>query len=502
MRFLNMDEFVKNLTPITSTEYLTKTGEFNPEGLFSEEIFGPVGSNERRKTFSYINLYCRVIHPDAFRILKQLDRKIEYFISTEHSYTIDENGSLILNDENGISGIESFIENFEKIKFRGGGQRDKLIESVTKSYNDGSMIIEYIPVVPPDIRPMYQGDDGEWIIDEFNDIYISLLRKSFQIMNAGSGPLFDLLNYEMHNTVMKHDNYVRSKLGKKEGAIRGLTLGKRTDYTARAVITPGPDLKPKEVGIPFRMAVKLFEPFIIHILMKTNKIDQDQLSEEIQNYLQMEINVDSVQKVIKSIKNGDKIPEGLYNIFWEATEMAMENRAVICKRDPVLHQQSVQGYKPKLVNGSTIQVSTVSVGGHNADFDGDSILCDVIILNENKFVKYNLSELQYKRNLFEKYRTKVKGNTTIENYRPTADLKIQSINSTTGGVSFNRITEYSVHKNLDMFKISNKNFKDFWCSSDHSLIIYDENENRIRKASPLELKENPRNKYLLKGEKP
>ena len=373
MKLLDIKEFTKDKKPITSTQFILKSGEFDPEGLFSEEIFGAIGSADRRKTFSFIYLYCDVLHPEMFRILKQLDRRIENFISTENNYVVDENGRLMEDEENGMSGLTNFKEIFPKLTFRGGGERDKLIKTVNSAYENNKMFVDRIPVIPPEVRPMHQGDSGEWIVDELNDLYVSLMRKSFQVRDVGGGVLFDLMNYEMQNAVIKYDNHIRSKLGKKEGAIRGATLGKRVDFSGRGVITPGPDLKSDEVGIPLRMAAKMFEPFIIHILTKTNKIDQEQLAEEIRNYLDMELNVESIQKVIKRITNGSKLPEGLYNIFWQAAEMAMQDRAVICKRDPVLHTKSLQGFRPKLVGGDTIQLANITVKDFNADFDGDQM---------------------------------------------------------------------------------------------------------------------------------
>lgn len=373
MKLLDTNEFIKDKKPVTSTQYLLKSGEYDPDGLFSEEIFGAVGSGERRKTFSFIYLHCDVLHPEMFRILKQLDRRIEYFISTEKNYKVDENGALIEDEEEGTSGINAFKDIFPKISFRGGGDRDKLIKVVRDAYNNNKMFINALPVIPPEIRPMHQGDNGEWIIDELNDMYVSLMRKSFQVRDVGGGVLFDLMNYEMQNAVIKYDNYIRSKLGKKEGAIRGANLGKRVDFSGRGVVSPGPDLRSDQFGIPLRMAAKIFEPFILHVLTKTDVVDKEKLKEEVRDYLGTEVNIESLQKIIKRIRNGDKIPEGLYDIFWKAAESAMHDRVIICKRDPVLHNKSLQGFKPVLVGGDTLQSSTVVNKDFNLDHDGDTM---------------------------------------------------------------------------------------------------------------------------------
>ena len=375
IQLLNLEQFVKNLKPVTSTEYLTHTGEFNPEGLFSEHIFGSIDSLERKTTFSYIDLHVKVIHPTMFRVFKQLDRRVEKFASTEESFTLDADKGLQI-DENGVTGISEFMKMFPRIKFRNKTPtREGLIKAVTKAYKDGILFVNKLPVIPPDQRPAFRDEkSGEWMIDPLNDYYLSVLRKALQLRTSiRSGPLFDLLNYELQRAVNSHDDFIRAQIEKKSGIIRSQLLGKRTDFSGRAVITPSPDLKIGEIGIPLRLAVSLFEPFIIHRLLYSGQVDRTKLEEEIKAFTDLELSVDSVRKVMKSIKVGDEVPKTLFTIFFEATEVIMANRVVLAKRDPVLHAESVRSFKPKLVIGNTIQLCTLQVGGFNADFDGDTM---------------------------------------------------------------------------------------------------------------------------------
>ncbi|MCF7927039.1 MAG: hypothetical protein K9L74_05640 [Candidatus Izimaplasma sp.] len=503
LKFLDLKDFTTDKTPITSTQFLTRDNEFHPEGLFSEEIFGFEGSKERRTTFSYIDLNCNVIHPSGYKLLKQLDRKILTMLSTEKYFSLDSENRLVEDEKNGVTGIESFKNLFPKIKFRGETDtREKYIKKLKQSFNDETLFINYIPVIPPDFRPAYEDENGQWIIDSLNDIYLSILRKSFQVGGSGKGELFDLLNYDMQNMINKHDDFIRDKLGKKHGAIRNLTLGKRADFTGRGVITPGPDLKGNEVGLPFRMVVKLFEPFILHVILRTNKIDSDRLNNELNKHLGEELSVDSLQRVLNSIKNDDDVPKTIYDLIWEAGEIAIYNRAVIAKRDPVLHQESLRSFYVRIVDGNVIRIPTTVVGGFGADFDGDSIKSNIFIfnINENNLLKYKLEDLKHSK-LFKLNGTKEKNTGIIvEKYEPQEDLEIESINPKTGEISYNKITEYSVHKNVDLYKISNKNFETFWASSDHSMIIYDEIDKEIKKISPTELLNNPKGKYLIQKE--
>ena len=374
LKFLDMNKFIKNLIPVTTPDLFSRSNEFNPDGLYSERIFGNLESPERRQSYSYIDLHTKVVHPAALKIITQLNRKIELFLSASETFNLDSRGNLVL-DPDGFTGLSKFIEIFPDIKFRGETEtRNKFIELLTKSYKDNILFVEYIPVVPPDFRPAYQDEDGNWVVDKINDIYQSILRKAVQVRSSGrSGVLFDLLSYGLQLAVVEHDIYVRSKIEKKNGLIRNQMLGKRIDFSGRAVITPGPILKINEVGVPFRIAVNLFEPFLIYRLLYSGQVDKEELSGEIKKYIKSELSVDSIRRIVKAIKAGDKLPLKLYKIFWNNIEIVIKNRVVICKRDPVLHAESVRGFNPVLVEGDTIQICTLQVGGFNADFDGDQM---------------------------------------------------------------------------------------------------------------------------------
>ena len=385
IRLLDVDKFVKGLTPVTSTDYILRTGEFHPEGLFSEQIFGPVGSRDRRTKYSYIDLHTKVVHPSAYTILIQLDKKVEKFLSAEEQFILDTNGRLKI-EAGGVTGIKAFIDLFPDIKFRvDTSQRQKFIKVLQDTYNKKTLFIDKLPIIPPDFRSAYQDEAGNWIIDEMNDIYLAIMRRSFQVQSsAKAGPLFDLLNWGLQSAIIDHDKYVRGKVAKKNGIIREQLAGKRVDFSGRAVITPGPDLKVNEIGLPFRMAVSLFEPFIIYHLLYSGKVDRGILEKEVKASTDLELSVDSIQKVLKSIRDGDKIPKGLYDLFANAAEVVMAGRAVLAKRDPVLHPESIRAFKPKLVHGDTIQVCTMQVGGFNADFDGDTMAIYHPLTNESQ----------------------------------------------------------------------------------------------------------------------
>ena len=385
INFLDLNKFKKGLRPVTSAIIFIRPSEFNPEGLFSEMIFGSQESKERKTTFSYIDLNCQAIHPTAYQLLIRLDKKVELFLSTAESFSLDSKG-LLQVDPDGVRGITEFIKMFPKIKFRGERtDREKYIEKLNEAYKKKTLFIDTIPIIPVSQRDIYQDEHGKWDYDPINEEYLKIIRRTVQMKSTPkSGPLFDLMNYEVQKIVIAHDQFIRKLIQKKRGLIRSQMLGKRADFTGRAVITSGPNLKVNELGLPFRLAIPLFEPFIIHKIFNTKMLDREQLEKEVKAFTGLELSIDSIKIIFKAIKAGDDLPKNLYDMMYQAAEVAMMGRVVLAKRDPNLHAENIRGFTPIIVPGNTIQVCTLQVAGFNADFDGDTMAVFHPITNESQ----------------------------------------------------------------------------------------------------------------------
>lgn len=375
LKLLNMNNFVRGLRPVTSTELKTKSGELHPDGLFSEKIFGIENSLERARVYSYINLNAFIVHPAAYKLLIRIDRRIEKYLNTEETYSLDSNNQLVVDDK-GSNGIMEFMKIFPVLNLKAGTDaREKIIKLLKDAAKDGALFIDKLPVIPPDFRPMFTDEDGNITVDAINNLYVSIMRKATQVKTIGTGSaLYNLLNFYLQKAVNDHDEYVRAKISKKHGLVRENMLGKRIDFSARGVITPGPQLDVNEVGVPLRMAIELFKPFLIHYILFSKKYPYiKQLADEIKKHDESELSVDTLNRYIKSVRSGDKLPKELYNLFFDACQIVMKDRVVLLKRDPALHAESYRALKPILTHGDTIQLCTLQVGGFNADFDGDQM---------------------------------------------------------------------------------------------------------------------------------
>jgi hypothetical protein len=276
IKIVDIESFIsKNNVPgpITSPQtFLGKTKTFHPQGIMSEEIFGLEGSPERSSTFSWIELGCKVIEPVLYDVLtKRIEKKISGILSGDIICSINNEGRLIEDPDGDIDGFTSFVKNIHRLRFvPGDSVRNKLIDMLYKNISKETFFTSRLLVIPPRHREiMIPEETGESIeIGDMNEIYRKIIIQSNQVKNV-SGPLYDILSFKMQQLVKDMYEFVRIKVGKKEGMIRNLMLGRRVDFSARGVITPNPKLRIGVIGVPLRMVCGIFEPYLIYGLVNS-----------------------------------------------------------------------------------------------------------------------------------------------------------------------------------------------------------------------------------------
>jgi len=278
IKILSPDDFIRknnSIGPISTPQiFMGRNYAYHPQGLMSEDTFGLDASPDRAKSYSWIELNCNVIHPSLFDILnKRIERKIQPLISSEKIYSIGDDGLLVEDPEGELDGFSSFIDNIQKIKFREdekGGDRNKLIKMIYSNIKKDLFFMSKLIVIPPRYReisiPESPGEKPE--IGELNALYRKIIIQSNQLKGV-SGPIFDILSYKMQNLIKELYELIRVSVSKKHGIVRNLLLGKRVDFSARAVITPNPELNLGTVGLPFKVACSIFEPIIIYGLVNS-----------------------------------------------------------------------------------------------------------------------------------------------------------------------------------------------------------------------------------------
>jgi len=358
MRFVipDIDKLIKqyNLKQVSNPALINST--HLPNSLFSEEIFGPLGSEERYEKFAYINLNGEYIHPAVYDLIKK-SSKLVYngLLGTKPLVLDDKTNRLVVDELEGKSGIELFkliLQNLDKIK-----NLNQRIKAVLQKYKDKT-IISKVLVIPPAYRPINYVN-GRPVPDPLNEYYSKLIAYSKYASNYN----FQLIQETLWNLYEKF----KALLAKKTGLIRGQILGKRLDFSARGVITSAPDLPSDTLGIPYVMLAQIAMPFVIHVLRSGYSDNFNKPFRQLLEELNIPSTTNALQLLLNKFSNDLITNEKLVAIIKEAIEQAVQDKVVLAKRDPALHQYSWEAFKIKPVDGYAIQMSH----GYLAPFGGD-----------------------------------------------------------------------------------------------------------------------------------
>ena len=252
-------------------------------------------------------------------------------------------------------------------------KRLRVVESFRNSGNRvEDMILSVLPVLPPELRPMVQLDGGRFATSDLNDLYRRVINRNNRLkrlMSLGAPEIIIRNEKRMLQEAVdalidngrrgrpiqgSHNHKLKSLsdlLRGKQGRFRQYLLGKRVDYSGRSVIVVGPELKMDECGLPKRMALELFKPFVMHRLV--------------------------ILGIAPNIKNAKRMVERARGEVWDILEDVIKDRPVLINRAPTLHRLGIQAFMPVLIEGNAIQIHPLVCSAFNADFDGDQMAVHV-----------------------------------------------------------------------------------------------------------------------------
>ena len=256
--------------------------------------------------------------------------------------------------------IESFRESQHSMQARGMDNRPEW------------MIMDIIPVIPPDLRPLVPLDGGRFATSDINELYRRviirnnrlkrlveikapevIMRNEKRMLQEAVDSLFD--NSRKVSSVKSDSNRALKSLSDalkgKQGRFRQNLLGKRVDYSGRSVIVVGPELKMHECGLPKDMAAELFKPYVIRKLLERG--------------------------LVKTVKSAKRIVDRKEPVVWEILENILKGHPILLNRAPTLHRLGIQAFQPRLVEGKAIRLHPLVCTGFNADFDGDQMAVHV-----------------------------------------------------------------------------------------------------------------------------
>ena len=239
------------------------------------------------------------------------------------------------------------------------------------------MIIDILPVIPPEIRPMVQLDGGRFATSDLNDLYRRVINRNNRLKRLIQLNAPDIIVRNEKRMLQEAvdaliDNGRRGRavtgansralkslsdmLKGKQGRFRQNLLGKRVDYSGRSVIVVGPDLKIYQCGVPKEMAIELFRPFVMKKLVEDG--------------------------VANNIKSAKKMVDKQRTEVWDALEVVIKEHPVLLNRAPTLHRLGIQAFEPILVEGRALKLHPLNCTAFNADFDGDQMPVHVPLSSE------------------------------------------------------------------------------------------------------------------------
>lgn len=392
LKLINVDETCKEL-PTISNWKIFENRRFSENGLFSLQIFGPIKSyhcgcsknsykgpkfkgrcprcgveiiscESRKKRHGKISLPFELLNPVFYFLFttnKNASRKIiDDMLSFKESYYFDESGILTkYSDEDipvekilvGLYGVKTYIKticelNPDKPEF----------EFILNNFDQITM--NNIIVIPPEFRPIggKGGKKEEFLVDDLNHHYSQILKMIGELekcpveLTFASDVYRQNFKYLQKKTIQLYE-YVLDRMSKKKGIIRSNILGKRVDFSGRAVISPDPTLEINQCRIPYYMALEILKPLLIPVLIEKKIVKR-------YNH--------ACKYIENCIKNKDLS-------LLELTQEFCKNRMVVINRQPTLHRLSVLGFEMLVHEGSTLKIHPMICPAFNADFDGDAM---------------------------------------------------------------------------------------------------------------------------------
>ena len=272
--------------------------------------------------------------------------------------------------------VEAEVDSLREVIATGKGQRKvralkrlKVVDAFRKTGNQPiGMVLDAVPVIPPDLRPMVQLDGGRFATSDLNDLYRRVINRNNRLkrlLDLGAPEIIVNNEKRMLQEAVDSlfDNGRRGRpvtgpgnrplkslsdmLKGKQGRFRQNLLGKRVDYSGRSVIVSGPQLKLHQCGLPKQMALELFKPFVMKRLVDLSHA--------------------------QNIKSAKRMVERARPVVWDVLEEVITEHPVLLNRAPTLHRLGIQAFEPQLIEGKAIQIHPLVCTAFNADFDGDQM---------------------------------------------------------------------------------------------------------------------------------
>lgn len=389
LKLLDINQYVREnkiLEVKNANIFGSSKNSFDSEGLWSEVIFGRIGSKERRSRFGYVEFKLPFINPVVYKMIATFSDKIRYILTEKETYIITKEGNLLLDPE-GETGAEFLCNNYRKIKFDSLAKKDK--EDVGRFIEDNKDLIfitKYLILPPGGIRDMSSAKKNtKQFTSEINDLYEKLVLHNNQLTIHLNDELMKPIFYkQIQKTLNAIYSWIETRLKGKAGLLRGTLLKKTLDYSCRIIATSDPNIPLGFIGLPWHTILVIFELFFFHDVLKNNP----ELNKQIKEYLKLPEERSLSYNDLKTfssnmMKNPDSFEGHLKELLFECANKISNDKDVLVKRDPATSRTSYYAATPiPLRQGRGAVVNVLTCDPLSLDFDGDQLCIEPVLTNE------------------------------------------------------------------------------------------------------------------------
>ena len=497
LQLLDIDRFIQNnkLMEVKSFRIPSKT--YDEDGLWSESIFGPVGSKSRMERFGYIDLKTNFIHPAVFDIATTVSDETSKIVRDKGRFLVE--NKRYVESESGETGIDFLIRSFSDVDFTTFCHKHKKDQAKYLQNTKKFILINKFLIQPAGSRDYdIYSSSSKRIIDEVNNYYSKLLIYVNQLTGIDEVDNITIRKIQLQLNALS--SFIKKdKMTGKKGLLRGTMLRKSMDYSSRLVLTNSPNVEFGQVGLPWHTLIALYEPFMVHALFKKSEFEEVILV--LKDYTENEdFDQHSFTSFTKDlIGNPDVIPLHVKNRLIDVLNSFLPDQVVMCKRDPVQQRNQWFSAKPIITEGRVAYVNSMDLGPIGGDCVKGNIITYTKDSNGNYIQHIESIDTFYKNHNLEFINKYVKEDgIEVYDYLVKDDVYSLGMNEVTNYLDHSKIERWSIHNNINL-SVMNINNNDIPISNTKSCYVLHNTHDYYTKLDINEVLNNPEHLFFLKS---
>jgi len=493
LQLLNIERYINENKLLEVKSYKIPFKSYDENGLWSEQIFGPLGSKTRSERFGYIDLKGSFIHPIVFNMLETVSDETSRIIKEKSKFIVRD--YKYIEDINGETGISFLIRTLPEVKLSSFCHSHKLENAKYIDSHLNFILIDKFLVTPASNRDIdIHSKINKIEMEEINNLYIKLIVYIQQLI--GIPDLDAITNKKIQlqlNALVSHIKKI--KLTGKKGLFRGTMLKKSMDYSTRLVLTNDPNIKLGTIGLPWHTLVAIFEPFVMHHLFKKEQNLEIKLN--LQSYINSEnFDYNNFSKFVKDlIVNPDIVPLNIKSGLISVLNQFLPEQIVMCKRDPVVQRKSWFSAVPVITEGRVAYVNSMDLGPLGGDCVKGFIV--TFVKNHKDLYMQRIESIDtfYKNHNLSLIEKRVVNGKEIYDFSVNDEIYSLGMNEKNGRLQYSRIQRWSVHNNIKLNQMLINDIP-ITISKDNSCFVYNELDSTYEKLSVSDVNNNANYSFI------